>query len=85
MTFIEAYIRLEAAWPHDTFSLDISGWHYKHLPQDSPVLVYSVWNERLHKHFTGPTLEAAMGLALAGPVGLALVERQLADVLSEAP
>ena len=88
MTFAEAYARLLAAWPDVSFSIDVSAWHYEHLPHDPPAVEYRVWHGGLHESFQGPTLEIAMALALGVPAdeaGLAAVDRVIGPLTLVAP
>jgi hypothetical protein len=82
MTFTDAYTQLRAAWPHQSFNIEVAVWHhdYTEFPyskEPSRMEVrYSIWQNEAHQHHYGPTLEIALGLALNPTTALAEVDAQ---------
>jgi hypothetical protein len=81
MTLAEAYAALLAAWPGESFSLDLTLWHYDHRPHDPPEVHYRVWNGARGKIYDAQSLEAVLAMALPEPTtDLAMVEQQRAGL-----
>ena len=76
MTISDAYARIAARWP-GSFCIGVNVWHYDHLPSDPPHVEYRIWNGTARESYEGPTLEAAMTLALGTQEDLAAVDRQV--------
>lgn len=90
MTLPEAAATLRTHWPRRSFKIGFEFWHHDHSDTGSPHAdsgEWAIWDDEARAHRKGPTLAITMALALESRSApdLALVERQLADLPSEAP
>jgi len=81
MTLTDAYARLRAAWPNQSFSIDVSVWYHDHSHLDRHEggrmdVEYSIWEDEQKTHHRGPTLAIALALALEEQSSLAEVDAQ---------
>ena len=69
VSFTDAYTQLRAAWPQQSFSIDVSVWYHDHShdrhESGRREVEYSIWEDEQKTHHRGPTLAIALALALA--------------------
>lgn len=79
VSFTDAYAQLRAAWPTQSFSIDVSAWYHSHDHLDGGgrmEVEYSIWEDEQKTHHRGPTLAIALALALDRQADLGTVDAQ---------
>lgn len=85
MQLTEAYARLRERWPGRSFCIALEVWHHRKgfgSPGSSePSIEWFIWDHRAGTMHREPTLESAVTQALRGDGDLAMVSRQIADIV----